>query len=67
MKALGCGGSSILNLEVEPSSPPPRARLFPESSAAGVPCGHHVPEQPQCRGGAQLRLARPVWWPPRLP
>lgn len=46
VKALGCGGGSIVTLEVTPVFQPALAPISPERAEAGVPAGHEIPRQP---------------------
>jgi hypothetical protein len=57
--ALGCGGSSIVNLVVQPVFGPAPEPISPDRAQVGVPRGHEVPVQPRFH----LRPVRPQ---PRL-
>jgi hypothetical protein len=49
VRALGCGGSSIVNLDVQPVFAPAPEPIPPERVEAGVPPGHEIPVQPRLR------------------
>jgi hypothetical protein len=49
VKALGCGGSSIVNLDVQPVFAPAPVPISAERAQAGVPPGHEMPVQPRLR------------------
>jgi hypothetical protein len=49
VKALGCGGSSIVNLDVQPLFAPAPVPISAERAKAGVPPGHAIPVQPRLR------------------
>jgi hypothetical protein len=46
VKALGCGGGSIVNLDVMPVFLPAPVPISPERPRTGIPEGHEVPSQP---------------------
>lgn len=49
VKALGCGGASIVNLHVEPIFAPALQPISPERCNDGIPPGHQVPVRPLLR------------------
>jgi hypothetical protein len=49
VKALGCGGGSIVTLEVTPVFQPALLPISPERAQGGVPAGHEIPRQPFLR------------------
>jgi hypothetical protein len=46
VKALGCGGGSIVTLDVQPVFQPAPAPISPERAHAGAPDGYAIPRQP---------------------
>lgn len=63
VRALGCGGSSIVNLDVQPVFAPAPEPISPERARAGIPPGHEMPVQPRLRHVVTGDLFDP---PPRL-
>jgi hypothetical protein len=49
VKALGCGGGSMVTLEVTPVFQPVPVPLSPERAQAGIPAGHEIPRRPLLR------------------
>jgi hypothetical protein len=47
VKALGCGGGSVVNLDVVPVFEPAPQPIAPERAGRRAPKGFQVPEQPQ--------------------
>jgi hypothetical protein len=65
VKALGCGGASIVSLDVDPVFAPAPEPISPARGPAGIPPGHQVPTQPHLRhvvtGDPFDRQPRLVW------